>query len=81
MPISDNNLADFKAPPLNEVVMGIQFQPVPGYQQIRALEVWQLFREQFPVVQEQLPLNPQFETFGLPSPAQMLQFPLMFNAR
>jgi uncharacterized protein (TIGR04255 family) len=52
--------------------MGIQFQPVPNYQQILSHEVWQLFREQFPVVQELPPMGPQFETFGLPSAPQML---------
>lgn len=60
-------LPEFEAPPLNEVVMGIQFQPVPQYQQIRAFEVWEIFRDQFPVVQEQPSLNAQFETFGLPA--------------
>jgi uncharacterized protein (TIGR04255 family) len=62
-----NTLPEFDAPPLDEVVVGIQFQPVPAYQQIRAFEVWQLFRDQFPVVQELPPLNAQFETFGLPA--------------
>lgn len=59
-------LPDFKAPPLNEVVLGVQFAPPTGYQQIRAGEVWALFRDNYPIVQEQPPLAPSFETFGLP---------------
>lgn len=60
------HLPDFKAPPLNEVVIGVQFSTPQGYQQIRAGEVWNLFRENYPQVQELPPLPPTFETFGLP---------------
>lgn len=59
-----DHLPDFRKPPLNEVVLGVQFKPVPGYQQIRAGEVWGLFKERFPRVQELPPLPPAFETFG-----------------
>ena len=60
------DLPDFKAPPLNEVIVGVQFAPATGYQQARVGEVWSLFREDFPSVQELPPLPPTFETFGLP---------------
>lgn len=59
------NLPDFKSPPLNEVVIGMQFSTPQGYQQIRAGEVWNLFRENYPQVQELPALQPSFETFGL----------------
>lgn len=65
-----DTLPDFKTPPLNEVVLGVQFSKPRGYQQIRAYEVWQLYREQFPTVEEQQPLVPAFETFGLPTGPQ-----------
>ncbi|MBB5050526.1 uncharacterized protein (TIGR04255 family) [Afipia massiliensis] len=68
-------LPEFSMPPLNEVVLGIQFQPPKNYQQIFAYEVWQLFRAGFPTVQEQPPLAPVFETFGLP---QVQQIPFSF---
>ncbi|WP_119388053.1 TIGR04255 family protein [Taklimakanibacter lacteus] len=58
------HLAEFRKPPLNEVVLGIQFQPPAGYQQIRAGEVWCLFRDRYPSVEEKPALPPQFETFG-----------------
>ena len=64
------SLPDFSTPPLNEVVLGVQFSPPRGYQQIRAYEVWQLYRAHFPVVEEQPPLPPTFETFGLPAAPQ-----------
>ena len=60
------NLPDFQNPPLNEVVLGVQFATPEGYQQIYAGEVWNLFRTDFPRVQEQPPLEPTFEVFGLP---------------
>jgi uncharacterized protein (TIGR04255 family) len=60
------DLPDFATPPLNEVVMGVQFTPAIRYQQVRVSEVWSLFREDFPSVQELIMLPPTFETFGLP---------------
>lgn len=61
------DLPDFSSPPLTEVVFGVQFQPASGYQQIYAGDVWKLFRENYPQVQEQGPIAPTFETFGLSS--------------
>lgn len=58
-------LPDFDNPPINEVVLGVQFTPPAGYQQIRAGEVWSLFKDNYPRVEEQIPLPPQFETFGV----------------
>lgn len=60
------HLPDFLAPPLNEVVLGVQFSAPKGYQQILARDVWNLFRSDYPQVQEQQPLPPSFETVGLP---------------
>jgi uncharacterized protein (TIGR04255 family) len=65
------DLPEFDAPPLNEVVLGIQFQPPANYQQIQAFQVWDLFRQEFPLVREHPPLPPQFETFGLPAFPQL----------
>lgn len=58
------SLPDFENPPLNEVVLGIQFTPIPGYQQIHAGEVWKLYQSKFPVVQEHPALPPTLENFG-----------------
>jgi uncharacterized protein (TIGR04255 family) len=69
------NLPDFADPPLYEVVLGVQFAPVLGYSQIRAGEVWSLYKDRFPLVEEHPPLAPTFETFGRP---QATQFGLGF---
>jgi uncharacterized protein (TIGR04255 family) len=65
------DLPDFRNPPLNEVVLGVQFAVPRGYSQIRAGEVWGLFKSDFPLVEEQPPLPPTFEMFGRPQPPQM----------
>lgn len=61
------HLPDFDRPPLNEVVVGVQFAPAKGYGQVRAWEVWQLFRDDYPLVEEREALPPSFETFGPPN--------------
>lgn len=68
------NLPDFKSPPLNEVFVGVQFVPAAGYQQILAGEVWALYKADFPLVEEQPPLQPNFETFGVPQSGGVLNF-------
>ena len=65
------HLPDFGKPPLNEVVLGVQFSPPKGYQQVRVGEVWTLFKADYPLVQEHPALEPAFETFGLPHHAQI----------
>ncbi len=65
------DLPDFRDPPLSEVVLGVQFSPATGYSQIRAGEVWALFKSAFPEIEEQPALPPSFEVFGLPQAAQM----------
>lgn len=52
------------------MVVGVQFEQPDGYQQIRAGEVWSLYRENYPIVEEQPALPPVFETFGLPKASQ-----------
>ncbi|MFZ1415883.1 MAG: TIGR04255 family protein [Defluviicoccus sp.] len=59
-----SRLPDFANPPLDEVVLGVQFAPVPAYTAVNARDVRELFRAGFPKVQEQPLLMPQFETFG-----------------
>jgi uncharacterized protein (TIGR04255 family) len=57
-------LPDFQHPPLNEVVIGIQFAPAAGYMQILAGDIWKLFKKDFPTVEEMPALQPSFEVFG-----------------
>jgi uncharacterized protein (TIGR04255 family) len=72
-----DHLPDFRKPPLSEVVLGVQFNRVAGYQHICAAEIWNLFRRDYPLVQEQPALPPSFETFGLPFQVTQPPFMLM----
>lgn len=57
-------LPDFTDPPLDEVVLGVQFAPVNGYTSVGASRIWDVFRAEFPTVEEHPVLDPQFEMFG-----------------
>ena len=63
------NLPSFGAPPLNEVVVGVQYAPVSGYSQIHSGDVWSLFKDKFPIVEEHQALAPTLENFSLPRQA------------
>ncbi len=73
------HLPDYKFPPLNEVVLGVQFSQIEGYHQILAGEVWNLYRGHYPKVEEQPALAPVFETFGGRA-GPLLQFGFMAGA-
>jgi uncharacterized protein (TIGR04255 family) len=60
----DRSLPDYSDPPLQEVVIGVQFSPPQSYSSVHAYGIWDLFRAEFPKVQEVPPLDPQVETFG-----------------
>ena len=69
-----DHLPDYSQPPLDEVVLGVQFASVPKYASVHAKGVWDLFRADFPKVQEHSVLEPQFETFGGTNQQAGLQF-------
>ncbi|AYE84850.1 TIGR04255 family protein [Sulfitobacter sp. D7] len=68
------HLPDFSDPPLDEVVLGVQFTPVPGYLAVHSKDLWELFRGEFPSVEEQPVLDTHFETFGGPNSDQGPKF-------
>lgn len=70
------HLPDFTDPPLDEVVLGVQFSPIPDYSSVNAQEIWNLFKSNFPLIQEQPLLQPQFETFGGSNLQASFQFQL-----
>lgn len=70
-------LPDFDLPPVTEVVLGIQFDRIPGFQTIHAGKLWEKFSEKFPIVQEHPPSEPTFETFGTKPVSGGVQLELM----
>jgi uncharacterized protein (TIGR04255 family) len=59
------------------VAISVQFDALPNYSQVWAGPLWDLFKTRFPVVQEQLPLQPVFETFGSPLSPPSINFSLL----
>lgn len=58
------DLPEFSIPPLTEVVLGAQFDVIPGFLTPHVGLIWQNFRGKFPLLEEHPPLAPVFETFG-----------------
>jgi uncharacterized protein (TIGR04255 family) len=57
-------LPSFTKPPVDEVVLGVQFESPPTYRAVDLARVWELYRSEFPIIQEVPRLEPQFEIFG-----------------
>lgn len=57
-------LPNFDAPPLSEVVVGIQYERAPWFSAVNYSDIYELFREEYPEVQEHPPIEPRIETFG-----------------
>ena len=57
-------LPDYDNPPVNEVIVGVQYGPPGDFNAVRLGEVHDLFKSDFPEVQEKPWLEPKLETFG-----------------
>jgi uncharacterized protein (TIGR04255 family) len=74
------DLPDFGAPPVTEVVLGVQFNALDRFLTPHLGLAFLEFKEQFPVVEEHPPLDPVFETFvekGSPITLPRIQFQFM----
>jgi uncharacterized protein (TIGR04255 family) len=54
----------FDAPPVEQVVLGVQFSPVQNFISMDAWRIWEIFKDDFPIVQEHPMIDPYFETFS-----------------
>jgi uncharacterized protein (TIGR04255 family) len=69
------DLPDYERPPVSEVVLSIQFASNSQFRIVHAGVFWNLIRDQFPNVSEQVPLQSVFETFGGPTiPNEPIKF-------
>jgi uncharacterized protein (TIGR04255 family) len=68
-------LADFADPPLTEVALSIQYEPLTAFQYVDLSPLWHELQRRYPKVEQQPPLPPAFEIFGVPAPtgARMIQ--------
>lgn len=61
-----NDLPNFEAPPLDEVALSVQFQPIPGLQTPQIGLLWENYKDRFPRTEQHPPLDPVEERFGPP---------------
>jgi len=64
-PSRPDDLPDFKYPPVNEVVLSLQFASIPSFHSAHIGLFWQKIRHEYPKVSAQAPLQAAFETFGI----------------
>lgn len=58
------SLPEFENPPVVELVLDVQFQPISSLDVPRLGLLWQVFRSDFPQVEQHGPLTPLVERFG-----------------
>jgi uncharacterized protein (TIGR04255 family) len=64
-------LPDFKNPPVTEVALSVQFEPLPALRTIHLGLLWVEFREHFPNLEEHPPRAPTIEEFEVIKPKKM----------
>ena len=67
---ADEPLPEFLRPPLREVAISLQSDPIPGLTAAHLGVLWQRYQDRFPLVEQHAPLEPTVERFGLTSKAQ-----------
>lgn len=66
-----NPLPDFASPPVVEVALSVQFEPLVDLRTPQMGLLWGEFREQFPRFEEHAPLDPVIERFGTAKPGKL----------
>lgn len=64
--MANQPLPEFERPPLAEVVLGVQFEPLESLRSPQIGLLWQRYREEFPQAEEHPALEPVIERFGRP---------------
>src|SRR5262249_37388739 len=54
-------LPEFESPPLDEVVIGVQFNPLPKFSSVYFGRFWERIRDRYPKTQDQPPIGRQQE--------------------
>ena len=63
-----SDLPDFAAPPVIEVVLGVQFDSLGRLLAPHLGVIWDEFKDRYPDAEQHAPLDPVFETFGEKGP-------------
>jgi uncharacterized protein (TIGR04255 family) len=59
-------LPDFENPPLSEVALSVQFEPLERLRTPQVGLLWAEIRDRFPKIEEHAPIEPVMERFGIP---------------
>ena len=70
-------LPSFSRPPLVETALGVQFEPLENLHIPRIGLLWQRFRDQLPIVEQQPPIAPIIERVGARAPLQRPGFEIL----
>jgi uncharacterized protein (TIGR04255 family) len=65
------DLPEYNRPPVSEVVLSLQFEPLEGMKAPLIGLLWQRFREHLPEIEEHPPLPHIVEQFGRPTPPKV----------
>ena len=60
-------LPEFTSPPVDEVVVGVEFMPLPGFSEVHLGLFWQAARDAFPVIEKQPPVASSLEDLEGPA--------------
>jgi uncharacterized protein (TIGR04255 family) len=66
------DLPDFERPPVNEVILSMQFATLEKMKSVHMGLLWARFRAEYPDVSEQAAITAVFETFGTPAEPEPL---------
>jgi len=66
MTSNPSKLPEYRKPPVAEVALSVQFQPIPGFGFPHMGLLWAEFKKELPVVQQHPPLPRTVEDFGVP---------------
>ena len=71
-------LPDFDNPPVEEVALSVQFEPIEALGTIQLGVLWNEYREQFGKTEQHPPLPPAIESYGVPpSVPERVRFEIM----
>jgi uncharacterized protein (TIGR04255 family) len=70
-----SHLPDYRNPPIDEVVLGVQFLPIPNFQDVHVGLYWQKVRDTYPRTETQPRLEGPIETPGPPQANAVISIP------
>jgi uncharacterized protein (TIGR04255 family) len=74
---SSDLLPEFERPPVTEVALSLQFEPLSKLRGPVIGLLWGKFKDRYPVVEEHSPIDPVIETFGASNSVSRIKFQVL----